>query len=233
MTQPKAETAQDQKQKTTATTNAIETYKKHKDLVVVDQAGFTVAADVVKAIKTTRKEVKNVYQPIIDRENAAVKATRSEFKKYDVPLATLEATIKGRMTTFFDEQERERRKLEAEAQEKARKQAEDAKLAEAQKLEDMGEAEASEAVLSEPVVVAPVTVDNRPKAAGISASKRWSAEVVDKMALIKAVAEGSQSLSLLEPVMPALNKMATALREDMNIPGVRAVSKTSIGARTA
>jgi len=227
------EAKNNQEQKTKATANAVETYQKHKDISVVDQAGYTSAAEVVIAIKTTRKQVKDVYQPIIDRENAAVKATRGEFKKYDVPLATLEATIKGRMITFVDEQERERRKLEAEAQEKARKQAEDAKLEEARKLEEMGETEASEEVLQAPISVAPVTVDNKPKAAGISTKKLWHAEVVDKAALVKAVADGKQPMSLLEPVMPTLNKMAKALTDELNIPGVKAVSETSIGARIA
>jgi hypothetical protein len=42
------------------------------------------------------------------------------------------------------------------------------------------------------------------------------------MALVKAVAAGTQPLALLEPNMPALNKMATALKSAMNIPGVKA-----------
>ena len=96
----------------------------------------------------------------------------------------------------------------------------------------MGETEAADAVIEEEVHVAPVTVDNRPKAQGVSTRKKWHAEVVDLSALIKAVAEGKEAESFLLPDMKVLNKMAGALMEELNIAGVKAVSETIVSARS-
>jgi hypothetical protein len=53
----------------------------------------------------------------------------------------------------------------------------------------------------------------------------WGAEVRDIKALCRAIAEGKASPNLVTPNMPALNKLATALKETMNVPGVRPYSR--------
>ena len=70
-----------------------------------------------------------------------------------------------------------------------------------------------------------------PKVKGISTRKKWSAEVTDKMALVKAVAEGRQPLRMLEPNMKVLNQMAVALKDEMRVDGVVAKSEDSMSAR--
>ena len=53
----------------------------------------------------------------------------------------------------------------------------------------------------------------------------WSAEVTDIKALCRAVADGKASTECVMANMPVLNRMASALKATMNIPGVRAYSK--------
>jgi len=61
---------------------------------------------------------------------------------------------------------------------------------------------------------------------GVSSMTRWSAEVTDLMELVKYVAAHPEWLSLLEPAMPNLNRLAVAQRQALSIPGVRAISRT-------
>ena len=212
--------------------NAVALYAKYKDLQVIDEASYATAGAGLVQIKAMRKDIKSKLKPFIDKAKEVYDHHRGQFKKYDNPLLGLEGLIKGRLATFADEQEKKRRQLEAELQEKARQEAEDAKVNEAKKLEEMGETEAAEAVIEEEVHVAPVTVDNKPKAQGVSTRKKWHAEVVDLSALIKAVAEGKEAESFLLPDMKVLNKMAGALMEELNIAGVKAVSETIVSARS-
>ena len=64
-----------------------------------------------------------------------------------------------------------------------------------------------------------------PKTPGVSKSQRWYAEVVSLLDLVKAVAEGKAPVECLEANMPVLNKLATASRSMMKIPGVVAKTK--------
>jgi membrane peptidoglycan carboxypeptidase len=77
-------------------------------------------------------------------------------------------------------------------------------------------------MVTAPVIAAPVQ-----KTAGISTRSNWTAEVVDLMELVKAVAAGTHPLSLLQADTAKLTQMAKALKSELNIPGVRAVENVS------
>lgn len=55
----------------------------------------------------------------------------------------------------------------------------------------------------------------------------WHAEVVDLMALVQAVADGSVPLAAVQPSMAFLDEAAARDREALRIPGVRAVEGIS------
>lgn len=55
----------------------------------------------------------------------------------------------------------------------------------------------------------------------------WHAEVVDLMALVQAVADGSVPLAALQPNTTWLDDAAARDRETLGIPGVRAVEGVS------
>ena len=72
---------------------------------------------------------------------------------------------------------------------------------------EMPDPEEADAIISEPVV--------------------WSAEVTDLLKLVKYCAANPEWVHLVAASMPNLNSVARSQRDGMNIPGVRAVSKTS------
>ncbi|CAG4887770.1 hypothetical protein [Paraburkholderia saeva] len=68
---------------------------------------------------------------------------------------------------------------------------------------------------------------------GVSTRKVWKAEVSDKLALIRYVAEHPEYVDLLEPSMPAINKIALALKANCPLKGVRVFEDSVIAARAA
>lgn len=69
-------------------------------------------------------------------------------------------------------------------------------------------------------IVAPTVQIDIPKVAGLSTRKAYKAKVTDLLALVKAIAEGRAPLAYVMANEPVLNKMASALKEQMDIPGV-------------
>jgi hypothetical protein len=58
----------------------------------------------------------------------------------------------------------------------------------------------------------------------------WHAEVYDLRTLCKAIGEGKCPESYAEANMSVLNTQARALKKEMNIPGVRAISESKSAA---
>jgi hypothetical protein len=152
------------------------------------------------------------------------------------PFSLLIATIKTKLKAWLNEQERKEAAEKARIDAENRRKEEVRRLEEAQAAKDQGAPAAQvEAILEAPIVTAAAPIQ-KPKIAGFrTPPKRFKAEIVPvtgKMRLIKAVAcvcgkckcQGNPALlGLVEPNMTALNQMANAQKEHLNIPGVKAV----------
>jgi hypothetical protein len=82
-------------------------------------------------------------------------------------------------------------------------------------------------------VYAPAPVTKRviaPK--GLSSREEWKAEITSLPLLCKAIAEGRAPEHYVQANMTALNQMARANKNSLNVPGVRAVSSTGVAARS-
>lgn len=118
--------------------------------------------------------------------------------------------------------EAERRRQEEEAR-KAREAARKAEE-EARKAEEEARKAQEEAIKAEEAALAPVETEI-PEIKHVR--KNYSAEVVDEMALIRAVAEGKEKPGLVVANTKALNAQARALKEMFNITGCKLVVKKS------
>jgi membrane protein involved in colicin uptake len=74
-------------------------------------------------------------------------------------------------------------------------------------------------------VPAPVIAPTLQKIEGTSIRENWSAEVVDLLALIKAVADGKAPITWLKIDQVAINKQATATKNSLQFPGIRFIVK--------
>lgn len=80
------------------------------------------------------------------------------------------------------------------------------------------------------VLYAPPRATTVAKVSGASVRSNWKAEVVDLLALVKAVAAGEASIDLLEANTSVLNKRAKALEMEFKVPGVRVYNDPIVAA---
>lgn len=212
-------------------TTLAELANQSRALVIADQAGYQSAADLLRDIKDRGKELEKKRKAITEPMDAAKKATMDMFRPAVDAIESLEKLIKGRMSDFVREQERLVREAEAQARENQRKEQERLhKQAEA--LRAKGKDEKAEAIEQQAATtVAMPATHMQATASGASHRKIWKAKLTDKMALIKAVAEGRASAELLDYNESVGNKLATALKSSLCIPGLDAYDEISIASR--
>jgi hypothetical protein len=195
-------------------------------IVVSDAGSFETAGNTVKELTALEKQIKAFWE---DDVSSALKLHRSLVAKRDSmlgPVGDQKKALTNGMKAWSDEQERIRREAQAKAEAEARRMAEEAALARAVALEASGNKKEAEAVMEAPVVADPVYVENvTPTGFGQFTRKTWSAEVVDIMALVKAVANGKAPIKAIEPNMTVLNQMARSMKETFAVEGARAVER--------
>lgn len=76
-------------------------------------------------------------------------------------------------------------------------------------------------------VVAPTVAAPR----GVGLTQTWSAEVTSIQLLCRAIAEGRLPAHYVEPNMTALNALARANKKSFDVPGCKAVTKSTVSAR--
>jgi hypothetical protein len=150
------------------------------------------------------------------------------------PFAQARGIVAGKAVAFAEEQEKIARQKRIEAEAVAKAEAETLALAEAAAAHDAGDSVAAMEILDEALTAPAPVVQVKAEVAkveGVSSTKRWSAQVTSLAALVKWVALNPESIHLLKANDAALNSMARAQKEAMRIPGVRAVSTTTLGVR--
>jgi len=181
----------------------------------------------------------------LDPLNTVYKSVKALMSAYDAEQERIRKAEEERLAKIAREEEGKRRKEEQERLEAERKAEEERLLNEAQAAQDRGDNETAElltnaavetseaikeqaaAIVQEPIYVAPVVVPKAvPKMAGGPIYREvWAAEVIDIKALCLAVATGKISPENVLPNMVVLNRQAVALKNTLNIPGVKAYSK--------
>lgn len=226
-----------------------------ESMVIDSQETYDLAADELKAIKSKSTTLETQRTAITGPINKALKAVNDLFRGPAQYLEQAEKIIKTKMLTYSAEQERiaaeERRKAEAlvraEQERLAREAAakEAAAKAEADALMAAGNAEkaaevqanaaieAASLAATAQVMTAPVVEVSVAKVSGISQRSVWKAECTDKAALIAYIAANPAFLNLVEVNASALNQMAKAMKETMQIPGVRAFEEKTLAASRA
>lgn len=227
-----------------------------QQLLVADGASFAAGGEMLRAVAVYAKRVHEVIDPIVEAAHVAHRTAVAQRDRLLRPAQEVKRVVGEKMACYETDQRelarmaeaqarREVERRESEARERAeaerrRLQAESDEryLAAAVAAEDRGDPALAEMIVENaPTVAAPPPepvsvvrpVVERPRAEGVSFRDSYRAEVTDLQALVQAVAAGAQPLTLLQPNMTALNQMARALREQMQVPGVRvAVERTAV-----
>lgn len=200
--------------------------------LVIDSADMkAVAAVDLNTIKKLAKDIDETRKTMTKPLDEAKKSIMAFFEPATTSLTKAESIYKQKIIAFDKTEAEKALKLQRELEEKARLQRE-ALEKEAAELAKAGNAEAASIVAEQAqITTAPIVNIAPPKVAGISTRKNWKAEVVDVLALVKAVAEGKAPLELIAPNMTVINRYAKASEDKLNIPGVRAFNDVVIASR--
>ena len=181
------------------------------------------AMEFLRAVKGANKRATEFFGPIVDAAHKAWKQTTASRASILDPLEAAEKRVKATVSDYDQEQERirqeEQRRLQAIADETARKERERLeKQAAKLKTPEKREAKLEEAA----AVIAPVVQIAEPeKQKGESTQQRWKMKLTDKAALIAAAASGNAlAASLLVYDESAGNRIAPSLNDAITPPGV-------------
>jgi len=206
---------------------ALAIVEQSRALVIVDQETYDLAVDDRGRLKDLVQQIDERFAEPIQKAHEAHKAViklRNDLK------APVEAVLKDRnreLARWDEEREAERERLEEEALEKARLDAERERAKELKRLRKKGFDEQSIAAVAEsPLKIKQVEVEDvYQKSDKLVSKTTWSCEVVDKVALIKYVAKNIKLLHhLLEVDQAAVNRLARDQKQLLSVPGLRAVS---------
>lgn len=221
-----------------AESKAITLLDQAKALLIVTNEDREQAEQIMKDLDAMGKAVFAYLDPPRAKAWEDYQYHKKRLDEAYNPIVNGKKEFKQTCIAWDDEQERLRKEAEQQAQEEARKREEEAQLAAALEAEQSGDKETAEAILAEPVQVAPVIMPRTaPAPSRLSAGRTfWYATVTNVKELCKAIGAGTASTEFVIGLdkdkktgiisSPALNKLAAAMKNTMNVPGVQAKSKT-------
>lgn len=211
---------------------AIALYDGAKKIQVITADDYTNAGQILKEVKGKSKQLDELRKSMTRPLDDSKKKIMEFFRPAEEKLAEAARIISKPMIEWETQQERNRREAERIAQEEAQKRAEEEALQLAVEVEQSGDTELAEQIISQPVQVPVVKIASAvPKTNGTFSRETWKAEVVDIKALASAVASGKVPAEALQANMPFLNQMARSFKGGLNYPGVRAIAEKSITSR--
>ncbi len=196
-----------------------------KALKITNQVEYETAGRfVLEYVNPVLKEIDKTFDELIDTTNRAHKEAVAQKKRHATPMLEAKAIAIDKCRDYQNKQARIEAAKQRKAEEAARKREEKERLKEAEAAQKAGVSEEEvDAILETPMQTAPVKVTPTiTRVKGLVREKRFSAQVTNKLVLVRYIAQNPQFLHLLEPHMPSLNTLATSLGERMQIPGVRA-----------
>jgi len=209
-----------------------------KDLEIRTADDSQRAQVSIQDIKRRAKAIHEKFDPPVRAAHAAWKASKDLYNFFMTPFQDAEALIKRKVVTFEADQERKRqveaRKAEAKRLEEERRQRE-VKEAQARKAAAAGKIEKADALMeeAEAVVVAPVFVPPDPEMVkGTVLRETWKAEVTDMSLLCEAIGKrNGVPANFVLPNPTALSAYARAVKDTVEVPGVRFFKETNLSVR--
>jgi hypothetical protein len=188
-----------------------------QDYQIATNDDYEQGAEFLKRVKGTEKEVKSYWKPAKD---AAAKAHKEICQKEKAMLSICESAekiLKGKMLSYSQKVEADRRAAE-EAARKAAQEESDRLLAEAAKAEKSGDsasATVNMAMAEQMENVKPAVQIAAPKVTGVSKKKVWKVRVDDE----KAVPSYANGICI-RPVDERAIMQLHRLNPNVEIPGV-------------
>lgn len=212
--------------------HVIEALAFAKEVRIETDEAYQVVGEWVTATNAIRREIDSAFDPQIESAKSSLAVAKSQKARYADPYEEAVRIAKEKLAVWYEKKQALRIETEKVARKLAWEKAEAEKARKAAALTAAGKVEAARAVIERPTQPQ-VVIDTTavvPKIDKLVVRKHWKTEIYDFHSLVKAVADGKVSLSILQPNTAVINKMATALGADLLIPGVRVFQDTIIAA---
>lgn len=182
---------------------------------VKNEADVTKAEEIRKEVKVKIDHIEKTLGPYREAAYKSHKGWTALIRASREKLEHLNTVLVARVRAWKLEEERQR---EAE-----RKALEDKRLEEAAALEERGQDTAAKLAVqtaeveSERLVRPNVKLDKR------IYGEKWEGQLTSKVELCKAIGKGEASPDLVDVNQAELNRVARAVKEKLDIPGIKAV----------
>ena len=185
------------------------------DFAIISNAGeLAQVQEYRKRVVAYRKRITAKLEPMKAAAHAAWKGLCALLNEVDAEPKAMQAAAES---MIGDWNRREAKRV----REEQRQRDEEARKAEAAKARVDGDAKLAKAIETGKVaVVAPAPVAPAQMAAGTIQTTRYTAEVTDLMALVKAIAAGMAPVEWVSANETALNALARATKGTAMVPGV-------------
>lgn len=191
-------------------------------LTVTDSVQYQDACTFLQQVAVKKKQVDEVFDPIVKAAHSAHKEAVAQKKKFTDPLVSAESVVKGKISTYRAEEDRKAREEEARLNEARRKQAEEEALAAAILEPDEEE---QDVIIERAIAQPPAPVYVAPKVPvvqGISERKVWKYRIINHSLIPR---------EYLIPNEVAIGAVVRSMKENANIPGVEIYSESSTSVR--
>jgi len=198
-----------------------------QQMTVASVEDYEMAGAFLQLIAKRRKQIEEVFDPIVAKAHAAWKEACNQRTKLLDPLEEAKKCVNEKLRVFDAEQDRRRRQEEARLSEEAKKKRDEDALKEAQALEASGEKELADVVMQmaseapAPVVVLP---SSTPKMSEMQARFNWKFRIVNESLIPR---------EFLSPDEKKIGAVVRSLKAMAKIPGIEIYSEKDFHGRTA
>lgn len=196
-------------------------------ITVTDQLTYDEAVEKRTAAASWLKNAREFFKGMKDPAYAAWKKICSNENLVCDPVDSTVKQINRALLQFDQEQERLRREAQRRLEDEARQRAEEERLVQAAQMEAEGvDEETLNAVLDAPMQITEIAVaaPTYERSNHVQYRDNWGGECFDLLKLVQFVAKNKQHINLVQINQSALTQLARALKESMDIPGIRSVN---------
>jgi hypothetical protein len=213
-------------------TKASTLVQEARALKITNQQGYERAVEHLLGVVDLRHEIEQHYAPLKRKSHEAWQTILSAEKQLLAPVAAAEQAYKTAIVAWETEQRRIEAEAQATAAAEARAKAEEARERQIELAEMEGATgEEIASMINEPLPVIPSEVQPAfQQAKGVSTAVNWKGEVVSLEMLVRSIAAGQASISLVMPNQTSINALAKVTRNTLAIPGVRFFSEPVVRA---
>ncbi len=194
------------------TEKAVALVEQAKGIVILDDEQYAAAAEFLKGIVDLRREIKAVFDPIVDAAHKAHKAATAQRAAALKPVEEAEAIARRAVAKYREEQEAA--KAAAIKEEEERRALEQTALeVTAESAIAAGDLEEAKAIYRDlHQLMKEPSVQVTPKVEGVTFREIWRFEITDEKALPR---------EYLTPDLKKIGGYVSAMKGESNIPGVR------------